>query len=59
MQGAIIKEEMLCVVQPEANTPPQPLHKCGQIGGGRPLSKRLTLIYYIFITYFVLAHDPP
>ena len=34
----------------EVATPPQPLHKHGQHGGGRPLRKHLTLIYCIFIS---------
>ena len=41
-----------------AVTPPQPLHKRGQHGGGRPLRKRLTLNSCIFITCLVLAHGP-
>ena len=40
----------------EAFTPPQPLHLRGQHGGGRPLRKRLTLIYCIFIACLVLGH---
>ena len=48
--GYIIKEEMLCGVQP--------LDKRGQHGGGRPLRKRLTSIHCIFITCLVLAHGP-
>ena len=40
----------------EAATPPQPLHhKCGQHGGGRPLRKRTSMIYCIFIACLVLA----
>ena len=42
----------------EAVTPPQPLHKRGQHGGGRPLRKRFTLIYCIIIACLVLAHGP-
>ena len=42
----------------EAVTPPQPLHSSGEHGGGRPLRKRLTLIYCIFIACLVLAHGP-
>ena len=37
----------------EAITPPQPLHKLGQHGGGQPIIIRLTLIYCIFITCIV------
>ena len=42
----------------EAVTPPQPLHKLGQHGAGLPHRNRLILNYCIFITRFVLAHDP-
>ena len=38
----------------EAVAPPQPLNKCGQHGGGRPLRKRLTLISMLFIACLVL-----
>ena len=44
--------------KPKAATPSQPLHKRGQQGGGRPLRKRLTLIYCIFITCLVVGHGP-
>ena len=57
--GGIIKEKMLCRVQHwSLLRPPQPLHKRGQHGGGRPLRKRLTLIYCIFIVCLVHAHSP-
>ena len=42
----------------EATTPPQPLHKRGRHGGGRPLRNRLNLICCISITCLVLAHGP-
>ena len=38
----------------EVATPPQPLHSRGQHGGGRPLRKRLTLIYCILISCLYL-----
>ena len=46
----------MCWCNTEAATPPQPLHKRGQQGGGRMLRKRLTLISCIFIPCLVLAH---
>ena len=36
----------------EAITPPQPLHKHGQHGGGRPLAKRLTFFEFFFFFFF-------
>ena len=41
----------MCVVQynTEAVTPPQPLHSCGQHGGDKPLRKRLTFLFTVFL----------
>ena len=40
-----------------ATLKPPHLQKRGQHGGGRLLRKGLTLIYCIFLTCLVLAHD--
>ena len=47
-----------CNNEVDTDTPPHPLHKRGQQGGGRPFRKRLILIYCIFIASHVLSHGP-
>ena len=39
--------DAMCASNTEATTPPQPLHKRGQYGGGRNLRECFALIYCI------------